>query len=326
MNQIIIKMMRFIKPELKVYSLRRFISLTLLGFLMIVTLNSYAIKQNSKVSLKLKHDGIYEIAVSDLVMEVNANFGARIISFRLKNQELLSSKEINPENYGSTLWLSPQIWGWPPPPVLDTEPYQVKIDRKTLNLTSRADSKTGCKISKSISANSSDSSFSINYSITNISNDDKSVAPWEVTRVPAGGLTFFPVGPSGGFSKSNMVTEDINNICWYRYEPALVTGHQKLFRNGAEGWLAHCNQGLIFIKQFPDIDITQEAPKETEVELYIHKDRTYIELENQGIYKTLRPGESVTWKVKWYLRQLPLKIKTDPGSVHLSEFVRKTIQ
>lgn len=304
----------------------RWLSFVIGGLLFFGSINSFAVKQKDKPSWKVTKDGIYEMKVAEVVMTVNANLGARIISFRLKDQEILSTPGVNPENYGSTLWLSPQNWKWPPSPVLDTEPYQVKLKKEMLTLTSGSDIQSGCQMTKTIVANSADCSFSIIYSITNISEQDKPVAPWEVTRVPAGGLTFFPIGDYGGYSKSNMVTQDINNICWYKFDAALVTGHQKLFRNGAEGWLAHCNQGLIIIKQFPDIGIAQEAPNETEVELYIHKDRTYIELENQGIYKTLRPGESVTWKVKWYLRQLPLKINTDPGSVPLSEFVRKTIQ
>ena len=278
-----------------------------------------------KTSIILNGTGNYEITLADIVMEVDANCGARIISFRLKNQEVLSSSGINQENYGSTLWLSPQIWKWPPSPILDTKPYQCELNKNTLNLTSQPDSLSGCKISKNFVANSSDSSFSIKYLITNISKKDKSVAPWEVTRVPAGGISFFPIGTTGGFSKSNLNTEDKNGICWFRYEPELVTGHQKLFRNGHEGWLAHVNNGLVFIKQFPDIGIELEAPNETEIELYTNKDRTYIELENQGPYQTLHQRESISWTVKWYLRELPPTVGIAVGSESLANFVRKII-
>lgn len=297
-----------------------------MGLLLSGSINTYAIKQRRSSNWQLTKNGIYEIKIADVVMAVDANLGARIISFRLKDQEILSTPAVNPENYGSTLWLSPQIWKWPPFPVLDAEPYQVKMNKKTLILTSGSDAKSGCKMSKTIVANKSDSSFSINYGIINISDKDKSVAPWEVTRVPADGLTFFPIGTPGGYSKSNLATEDLNGICWFQYQPELVTGHQKLFRNGAEGWLAHCNHGLIFIKKFPDIGIEQEAPHETEIELYTNKDKTYIELENQGGYKTLRPGESVTWNVRWYLRQLPLNIQIKPGNVDLPQFIRTTVR
>ena len=293
--------------------------------LLIGTYNAFAIKPNPKPVWHLKGNGIYEVKVADATLEVDANHGARIISFRLNDSELLSTNKINAENYGSTLWLSPQIWKWPPSPVLDAEPYRVKMHKEELQLASEADDKSGYKMSKTIVANRSDSSFSMHYTITNISEKEKSVAPWEVTRVPAGGLTFFPIGTPGGYSKSNLATEDLNGICWFNYNPELVTGHQKLFRNGSEGWLAHARNGLILIKQFPDIGIGQEAPNETEVEVYANKDRSYIELEDQGAYQTLRPGESFTWNVKWYLRKLPPKIEVKPGSIGLSDFVRKTI-
>lgn len=304
----------------------RFLTLFMMGLLLSGSINTYAIKQRRSSNWQLTKNGIYEIKVADVVMAVNANLGARIISFRLKDQEILSTPKINAENYGSTLWLSPQIWKWPPSPVLDAEPYQVTLNKKVLTLTSGPDDISGCVMSKTIAANNADSSFSINYTIINISSKDKSLAPWEVTRVPGGGLTFFPIGTPGGFSKSNLVTEDLNGICWFQYQPELVTGHQKLFRNGAEGWLAHCNHGLIFIKQFPDIGIEKEAPHETEIEIYTNKDKTYIELENQGGYKTLHPGESLSLKVKWYLRKLPLNTGLNRGSSDLSDFVRKTIR
>jgi hypothetical protein len=302
------------------------LSLMMIGSFMFVFLNSHAGNQCGKPSLLLKGNGIYEIKVADIVMEIDAGKGARILSFRLKDKEMLSTNAVHAENYGSTLWLSPQTWKWPPYPVLDREQYHARIKKNVLHLISGADKVSGFRMSKTIVANSSDSSFSINYTITNISDKDRSAAPWEVTRVIAGGITFFPIGPSGGYSKSNLATEDLNGICWFQYIPELITGHQKLFRNGSEGWLAHSKNGLMFIKQFPDISIDQEAPKETEIELYANKDKTYIELENQGMYKTLRPGESITWNVRWYLRQLPSNIRIKPGNADLSKFVRKTLR
>jgi hypothetical protein len=32
-------------------------------------------------------------------------------------------------------------------------------------------------------------------------------------------------------------------------------------------------------------------------------------LENQGPYTSLAPGESLTWIVKWYVREIPEKYK-----------------
>ena len=292
----------------------------------ISTQNIFGRQRDNKVSIHEKRDGIYELKIAGLTMGIDAEHGARILSFRIDNKEILSSKAIHPENYGSTLWLSPQTWSWPPYPVLDNECYQVEMKKNTIRFTSSDDPISGYRITKTLSADQRNGAVLIKYVITNISDQDKSVAPWEVTRVTAGGISFFPIGTAGGFSKSNMVTSDINDLTWFTYKPELVTGHQKMFRNGSEGWLAHVNNGLIFVKQFPDIGIEQEAPNESEVELYANKDRTYIELENQGPYTTLRPSESVSWTVKWVLRKLPYSIPIEYGNLKLVDYVRMIIQ
>ncbi len=134
-----------------------------------------------------------------------------------------------------------------------------------------------------------------------------------------------PVLTNKGYGVSNLVTEDINGITWYRYVPELVTGHQKLFRNGSEGWLTHANKGVLFVKQFCELGTDQEAPGEAEIEIYANKDRTYIELENQGPYTTLSPGESIGWIVKWFVRKIPDSILVKTGNKNLTDFVRKTI-
>lgn len=275
--------------------------------------------------IRLVSEGLYEIRLADQVMRIDATCGARIISFTCGGQELLSSSEVNSLNYGSTLWLSPQKWGWPPPEILDRGKYEAEIKGDTLMLVSGVDSVTGCSLTKKISQDFHDHSYIIHYEITNRSEKIRSYAPWEVTRVPADGITFYPVGTPGGKSKSNLSTVDIDRITWFTFRPELVNDHQKLFRNGGEGWLAHTANGLLFIRQFPDIGIDREAPGETEVEIYVCKDKTYMELENQGAYQTLQSGQSFSWTVRWYLRRLPEEIKAQQGNSKLVNWVRKTI-
>ena len=43
------------------------------------------------------------------------------------------------------------------------------------------------------------------------------------------------------------------------------------------------------------------APGEAEVQVYVNRGKTYIELESQGAYTLLQPGESLSWTVRWYL-------------------------
>ena len=71
-----------------------------------------------------------------------------------------------------------------------------------------------------------------------------------------------------------------------------------------KGWLAYLNQekGLLLVKRFEDLDKGQPAPDEAEIQVYVNRGKTYIELESQGAYATLQPGEELNWTVRWYLQ------------------------
>lgn len=273
-----------------------------------------------------REEKIYELKAANLILKVDGNKGGRIISLKIAETEVLSSSKVHPENYGSTLWISPQSnWGWPPYPVLDILPYRVSQTNKTISLQSMADSLSGCTIKKVISANASDTSITILYTILNTSKTEKKIAPWEVTRVPTGGLTFFPSGDLNGFRESNLVSNDIKGIRWISYNKNTITAGQKMFHDGAEGWLAHVNAGILFVKQFPDNPALAAAPKEAEVEIYVNDLRSYIELENQGKYRALKPGEKLEWQVKWFVRKVPNSIAVVEASDQLIKYVRDIV-
>ena len=71
-----------------------------------------------------------------------------------------------------------------------------------------------------------------------------------------------------------------------------------------KGWLAYLNKekGLLLVKQFVDLVAGQPAPDEAEIQVYVNRGKTYIELESQGAYTTLQPGEELSWTVRWYLQ------------------------
>lgn len=83
------------------------------------------------------------------------------------------------------------------------------------------------------------------------------------------------------------------------------------------------------IKKFPDVPFNKIAPREGEIELFVSEvdeGKSYVEIENQGAYEQIAPGDSLTWKVKWYLRELPEGIKVKIGSPSLVKYVRKLIK
>ncbi len=270
--------------------------------------------------------GLYTLSVPGIRLQVDANLSGRITSLQLNGQEVLGQPDTHPENYGSTFWPSPQRdWGWPPYPALDGDPYQAVINHAGLQLLSGEDSKSGLQFGKNISLRAKDTLIRITYTIKNISATDKQVAPWEVTRVPSGGLSFFPKGDARSL-RSNLAVQDSSGIIWFAYDFDRITDRQKLFMNGREGWLAHVCKGILLVKQFPDIASSRAAPQEEEVEIFAHENRQYIELENQGPYQTLYPGETLQYQVNWYVRTLPPGMQAAAGNKALSGYVRQLVK
>jgi len=89
------------------------------------------------------------------------------------------------------------------------------------------------------------------------------------------------------------------------------------------GWLAYCADGLLLIKEFDNLQAGQPAPGEAEVQVYVNRGKTYIELESQGAYKLLQPGEELKWKVVWYL--IPVADTAQP-SAELMKTVKDYIE
>ena len=291
----------------------------------ILFLLGHALNMFSQVSIEKLSGSYYEITLNGQKMLIDAGCGGRIVSLKSNRHELLLQDSINPINYGSTFWVSPQDWGWPPPAILDRGRYSVRIENNSLMLSSGVDDLMKCKIEKTIHSVVGDTSFVIEYKIINESDIILKYAPWEVTRVPAGGITFFPEGPAGGKRQSKLNIIKHEGIVWFYFDPLLVNDHQKLFYNGKEGWLAHQTNSLLFIKRYPDISYEQEAPGETEVELYINKNRTYMELEIQGEYVSLSPKDTIVWKVCWFLRERQNKIETDDERKNVLSYVRRLV-
>lgn len=267
---------------------------------------------------------IYELKSGKIQMKISSK-GGRIVSYKFGEKEILT-QPFEHENYGSTLWTSPQRdWGWPPFDVLDNQDYMVERKGDVLKMVSKPDTKSGFQFEKSWKINE-DQSIHIEYLILNITDSTKSVGAWDVTRVPCGGLAFFPDGGAGKVPDSN-IEPDIQKkgINWLYIDKNPVSGKQKLFSTAKEGWLAYAINGLLFIKQFPDIHPENYSPEQGEVEIYVDKDKSYIELENQGSYQKLLPGESLSYAEDWYLVSIPDKINISLGSDDLSLLVKQQL-
>jgi hypothetical protein len=270
--------------------------------------------------------GFHTVQLGDIQFAVDANRGGRIVTFALAGRNILTGPAVDPNNYGSTFWSSPQNdWNWPPPPEIDSMPYAAKIDGAVLSLKGTAAPALGLAVEKRFSMDDQ-GTVSVAYTLHNSGTQNRQVAPWEITRVAAGGLTFFPMGegePRKGFQ--DLLKPTISNgMAWFAYDAAAITADQKLFADGREGWIAHVDGDLLLVKSFPDSPPGQAAPGEAEIEIYANATHTYVEVENQGALAALAPGAASTWTVRWILRKLDTPAR--PGSSALVELVRSLVK
>ena len=296
-------------------------------FLIFSLLIAFLVKSQRLIGIApIKKNGIYSISNKSWEMMIDPALGGRVTELKFNGKNLLTTKEVHPIFWGSTLWPSPQkIWGGPDLVELDRSIYSDTVLGNTLKMVSQQDPHSGFVFSKEFSFDKNRAAFVLTYSIANGSDTIRQVAPWEVTRVQTGGLTFFPSGQGIRWGNMASLAIDSNNVTWFDYKPEkMLSGHKKFFSDGKEGWVAQVNNGIIFIKYFEDQPMELAAPSEAEIEVYTNPDKTYLEVEVQGAYTSLRPGETVRWTVHWFIRKLP-KIKIESGSKDLIHFVHKQI-
>ena len=240
----------------------------------------------------------YIIETGDLSLTINGAGGGKILSFKYQDTEVISQSTF-PESFGSTFWTSPQKeWNWPPVQEFDKQPYTVEEKGNSLVMTSNVSARLKYRIRKEFSVDAKSNAFVVTYSIINESGETRKVAPWEITRVPNEGLIFFDA-PADQITPANLMPfKSEFGISWYQTDEA--NQNRKINADG-KGWLAYLNNGLLMVKKFQDLNASQPAPEEAEIQVYVNRGKSYIELESQGAYTELKAGESLNWTVKWYL-------------------------
>ncbi len=275
---------------------------------------------------------LYYFEFADTYFEVDASVGGRISSFKIDDTEILSTTRNDNFSWGSTLWPSPQsewTWSkwnnWPPPAPLDEGTYSGVIVDTLIILTSPVDDGPNLRFRKTFAASQSDTSITITYTIINKATTAQSFAPWENSRVLIGGMSFFPkgegalTGDAGLFGAFTSMNDD---VLWYQFNVA--HSGKKMFANGRESWRGHVNNSVLFVKQFEtDLDPNDAAPGENEIEEYIASG--FHEIENQGAYISIPPGDSISYTVKWFGRKVPGSIAIEKGSEALLAYTRNLV-
>lgn len=270
--------------------------------------------------IKNNGDAKYTIQAGDLTMTIDSN-GGKILSFKYKDAESISQLRF-PEAFGSTFWTSPQKeWYWPPIPEYDKQPYTVEEKGTSLVMKSKVSPRLHFSITKEFSVDPKDDAIVINYTITNEGDAARKVAPWEITRVQNdNGLIFFDADVNKITPAGLMNFKAEYGAVWYQTD---ITNENRKINADGKGWLAYYHNGLLLVKKFQDLDATQPAPDEAEIQVYVNRGKAHIELESQGAYTELEPGKSLTWTVRWYL--VPFEGPTTPSKALLKK-VKKLVK
>ena len=263
--------------------------------------------------------------------------GARVIEFSIDGSNL-----IDPTG-GSTFWPSPQqAYTWPPPAEIDTAGYVAQSDATSLSLTSKTSATLHLSVRKRFWVNAKSGVVSIEYQLINQDTVSASWAPWEVTRVRAGGQTFAPQGPG-----NRTITQDsfqhplalsllpaapaADGIEWLNYPSLNLTQDNYINEfDGAEGWLAHANRfgtsllPALLVKSFVDAPDASLPTNQAEIQLWTSgtANPKLIEVEQQGALQVLLPGASLSWTVHWSACALPSSLALSAGSAELAALAR----
>lgn len=256
---------------------------------------------------------------------VDPENGARITGFFVGDTNLLTGPEVDPSNYGSTFWTSPQSdWHWPPPPEVDHSPYAVlEGEGDVLVCCGAPCAKLGILVTKRFRFSKSNQALRVEYEICNQTNDILKIAPWEISRV-RGGLTVCGAGQD--FEQPTPLPKPVvlvqHQAQWFAYERAQVQQDQKWFAHSDEGWLAHFSDGAALIKEFEVVPIQKQAPGESMIEVFASGSRDYIEIEEQGPYVKIGPWKSFAWTVTWKARRVPSTLAVKAGERNVLDWIR----
>jgi hypothetical protein len=270
--------------------------------------------------------GLFRFTAGDLILEVDPKTGGRVSKYSLAGADMIMTKATDATTWGSVFWTSPRLktWSpeWPPPAAIDNGAYTASISGSHLMLTGMADATLGVSMAKDYSADSASGWVTINYTIN--SSKAQKAAPWEVSRVPRGGIAFFPLGSS--VTAGPLTITQSNGMVWFDDGPKTATSPDgsKLVADGKDGWEAYAFGGTLFLKRFTDQPTSAQVPS-PEGEICLYPGATWVEFEVQGPYTSIAAAGNLSWKVQWRLVKIPSSVTVSVGSASLVAFAQQQV-
>jgi hypothetical protein len=265
----------------------------------------------------------YRFTSGDLILEIDGKTGARVSKLSLSGADMIVTTASDPTTWGSVFWTTPRsVWTpvtWPPPAAIDNDPYTMMISGTHLMATGMTDPSMGFAMLKDYAVDATSGWITINYTID--STKAQKAGPWEVSRVPRGGIAFFPLGAS--VTPGPLTITQSGGIVWFNdaSKSASSPDGSKLIADGANGWEAYAFGGNLFLKKYVDQPASAQAPSEGEVDIY--PGATWLEFEVEGAYTSIAANGSLPWKMQWKVLKIPSSVTVAVGSTSLVTFAQQ---
>ena len=266
---------------------------------------------------------LWSLSFGEVSFVVDANQGANVTTFSLGGHNVLAD--------GSHFRASPQkTWSWPPPPEITSLAYSPSRNGNVMVMEGQASQKWGLKARKRYSGQCDPSGGDPRVHPDQYRHRDRQLGSLGGESAPGYWPYLLPRGEyHPGQARELWAGPPAHNNGWdllarlSTSEAPLRRRRQYQLHCGAgrrEGWAAHVESGLLFLKSFEDVPVSQLAPDEGEVQLWTDSTHALMEMENEGAYLPLAPGQSIVWTMRWYLRRLPTEVAATAGNVKLVEF------
>jgi len=182
-----------------------------------------------------------------------------------------------------------------------------------LKLVASVESTTQLQKTLTITLAPSGTRVTVDHQITNRGKRPVTLTVWPITVMPASGTAFIPNEPQTSHANSRLPVRNLalwgyadmgdGRVTWgkrfIRVNPLGIKAPFKLGVENLQGWVAHRQDGLVFVKRF--VHQPGKAYPDRNSNFEVYTDGSFMELESLSPLQKLTTGQSATHREEWQL-------------------------
>jgi len=243
---------------------------------------------------------LLEVRSGELQMSIDPQTGGRIASLTYRGVDFLKTERDSQNlQWGSTVWPAPQsAWRWPPPKLMDQGEYKVvEATTKRVILQSQPNAYQGLQVEKSFVPIGIDT-IRVTYTFINQGPDSLRTGIWENARVPLQGEASWEASEN----PPDRIPGWKESVSQTRLQLGAHLQKHKLFIKATAPGIRHELNGLVLERTWSPFTSDGIAPGQAPIEIYYDPFAQFAELEIQGPYEVLAPGDQTILEVYWTVR------------------------